>query len=145
MKVITRVDNIEDANICDELLTKLIQDECKYDDSLDKNFVVKDYFSNAINNKDNVLLSYKVDNKIVGYAYFKPTMNDDKHGYLIDGLYVLDEYRNQGIAKSLIKEGLDIIGKVDFIDINVMYDNTIARKLYSSLGFKDLKITMRQS
>ena len=143
--MITRVDSIEDANKCDELLTLLIQDECNYDNSLDKNFVVKDYFKNVINNKDNILLSYKIDNIIVGYAYFKPINNDDKHGYLIDGLYVLDEYRNQGIAKSLIKEGLNIIGKVDYIDINVMCDNTIARKLYSSLGFKDFKITMRQS
>ena len=143
--MITRVDSIEDANKCNELLTLLIHDECNYDNSLDKNFVVKDYFKNVINNKDNILLSYKIDNIIVGYAYFKPIINDDKHGYLMDGLYVLYEYRNQGIAKSLIKEGLNIIGKVDYIDINVMCDNTIARKLYSTLGFKDFKITMRQS
>jgi hypothetical protein len=46
--LIIRVLDDERANICDELLTKLIQDERKYDDSIEEGCVVKDYFKNII-------------------------------------------------------------------------------------------------
>ena len=54
--MIIRVLDEEIANICDELLTKLIRDERKYDNSIDENFKVKDYFKNVIKNNDNVFL-----------------------------------------------------------------------------------------
>ena len=33
--------------------------------------------------------------------------------------------------------------KIDFVDINVMYNNKIAIKLYESLGFNALSLKMR--
>ena len=88
-----------DCNQCDILLTKLIQDEKQYDDTISNNFVVKNYFKNIVKLKDNILLGYKKDNKIVGYLYLKPIENH----YLIDGLYVAKEYRTLSFATSLIK------------------------------------------
>ena len=55
--MIKRVTNIEDMHRCDELLTLLIQDEKKYDDTIDENFVVKEYFQNECN-ENNILLAY---------------------------------------------------------------------------------------
>ena len=133
------------ADKCDELLTKLIQDERQYDSYINENFIVKDYFKNIIKDKNNILLCYEENENIVGYTYFKYQNNEDIIGYLIDGLYVVEEYRKRGIAKTLIKEGLKIISdyKIDFVDINVMYNNKIAIKLYESLGFNALSLKMR--
>ena len=135
------------ANICDNLLTKLIQDERQYDDSIDENFVVKDYFKNVINNKDNILLCYEEDEIIKGYIYLKLVNNDNKKGYLIDGLYVDNEYRNNGIATKLIENALNVIKEtnVAVVDINVMANNSVAISLYKRFGFNEFKISLRKN
>lgn len=144
--MIKRVATNLDAKQCDDLLNKLILDERKYDKNIDENFIVKDYFKNIIQRENHYVLAYFKDNTIVGYIYLKPIENDNKLGYLIDGLYVLEEYRNQKIAKSLILEALNILSKIDieFIDINVMWDNVVAKNLYKYLGFDEFKIQMRK-
>lgn len=144
--MIIRVLDEDRANICDNLLTKLIQDECKYDSSIEKNFVVKNYFINIIKKKSNILLCYEENNIIKGYIYLKPIKNNDLNGYLIDGLYVDIVYRNKGIATKLITEAIKIIKKTktDFIDINVLANNKIAWNLYKSFGFNEFKINLRK-
>ena len=47
--MIIKVNSIDDCKICDNFLTLLIQDERKYDTTIDEKFVVKDYFINMIN------------------------------------------------------------------------------------------------
>ena len=90
-------------------------------------------------------MCYEENNFIVGYIYLKPITNDTQKGYLIDGLYVEKQYRNKGIGKKLVEEALNLIkNNYDFIDINVLYANKIALKLYKSLGFKEFKICMRK-
>lgn len=144
--MIKRVITNLDAKQCDDLLTKLILDERKYDKNIDENFIVKDYFKSIIQKENHYVLAYFKDNIIVGYIYLKPIETDNKLGYLIDGLYVLEEYRNQKIAKSLILESLNILSKLDieYIDINVMWDNEVAKNLYKYLGFDEFKIQMRK-
>ena len=44
--IIKKVDNIFEANVCDELLTCLIEDEKRYNPNLKDNYMVKDYFKN---------------------------------------------------------------------------------------------------
>lgn len=145
--MIIRVDDEVDASICDNLLTKLIQDEKKYNDYIDDNFVVKDYFKNVIKDEKNILLCYKEDEIIKGYIYLKNINEDNKNGYLIDGLYVLEEYRNNGIAKELINSSLSILKSknINFIDVNTMYKNKEANNLYKSLGFNEFKISYRMN
>lgn len=131
-----------DCNQCDILLTKLIQDEKQYDDTISDNFVVKNYFKNIIKLKDSILLGYKKDNKIVGYLYLKPIENH----YLIDGLYVEKEYRNQSIATNLIKEAEKILKQkgIKYVNINVLNNNKLAKDIYESLEFKAFKIELRK-
>lgn len=142
--MIERVNSEADANKCDKLLTELILDEKKYDKTLDNNFIVKDYFVNQIKNPNNILLVYK-DNDVIGYIYLRP-INDNIKNYLIDGLYVEENYRNKGIGKKLITEAIKYLKNInaEYIDINVMYDNDIARKLYKYFEFNEFKLTMRK-
>ena len=109
IQMIIRVLDEERASTCDILLTKLIQDERQYDNSIDKDFVVNNYFKNIIKNENNILLCYEEDNIIKGYIYLKPVNNDSQKGYLIDGLYVDIKYRNNGIATKLIENALNVI------------------------------------
>lgn len=143
--MIIRVLDEERASTCDMLLTKLIQDERQYDNSIDKDFVVNNYFKNTIKNENNILLCYEEDNIIKGYIYLKPVNNDNQNGYLIDGLYVDIAYRNNGIATKLIDNALTIIKDVDFIDINVMSQNIDAINLYKKFGFNEFKISLRKN
>ena len=145
--MIQRILNEEEANYCEGLgicnnqskLNELILDEKQYDDSIDDNSKVKDYYKNMIQNRDYYLLAYKEDNEIRGYLFLKKM---DKI-FFIDALYVIKEYRRKGIATSLIKEAINIAGN-NPIDINVLYANNEAYNLYKKLGFNDFKITMRK-
>ena len=144
--MVIRVLDDERANICDILLTKLIQDERQYDKSIDKGFVVKDYFKNVIKNEENILLCYEENNIIKGYIYLKQIINNNKKGYLIDGLYVEELYRNKGIASKLIEKALNITkdNGIEVLEINVMSQNKKAIKLYKKYGFNEFKICFRK-
>lgn len=144
MIVQVKDDNL--AEKCDELLTKLIEDERKYNNKINEFFIVVDYFKNVINDDNNILLCYKIDENVVGYIFLKYINNIDGVGYLIDGLFVEEAYRNKGIAKSLISEGLKRIDSIkkDFIEIKVMANNKIAMKLYESFGFEIFSIKLRK-
>lgn len=67
MIVQVKDDNL--AEKCDELLTKLIEDERKYDNKINEFFIVVDYFKNVINDDNNILLCYKIDENVVGYIF----------------------------------------------------------------------------
>ena len=60
--MIIRVLDEERASTCDILLTKLIQDERQYDNSIDKDFVVNNYFKNI---KKMRIIYYCVMKKII--------------------------------------------------------------------------------
>lgn len=130
--MIIKVNSIDDCKICDNFLTLLIQDERKYDNTIDEKFVVKDYFINMINNQ-NILLLYKNESKPIGYIFAKKI--DDK--YLIDGLYIDINFRNKGIATKLIKVIIkEIYSLGDYeIFINVLKENKVAVNLYKNIGF----------
>lgn len=145
--MIKRIIDDKDAITCDELLTKLIRDESKFDKLVLQDFKVHAYFKNVIKNSKNILLGYIIDNQIIGYTYLKYIVEDNNKGYLIDGLYIEEAYRCKGYARKLLEYALNLLDKKnpDFIDINVLYANEKARNLYKSLGFQDFKIIMRKS
>lgn len=130
--MITKVNSIDECKICDNFLTLLIQDERKYDNTIDENFVVSNYFINMIKG-ENILLLYKNENKPIGYIFAKKINNK----YLIDGLYIDINFRNKGIATKLIKEiirEIYLFGDYE-IFINVLKKNKVAVNLYKNNGF----------
>ncbi len=142
--MIKEVKNVEDANKCDELLTKLILDERKYNDLIDDNIVIKNHFSKMLDDEDVILLAYYLDKLIVGYILIRKI---NENLCLLDGLYVLEEYRNQKIASSLLKEAIDRCKKlnVKYIDINVMEKNELAKRIYKKLDFTEYEVKLRKN
>ena len=142
--MIKEVKNVEDANKCDELLTKLILDERKYNDLIDNNIVIKNHFSKMLDDEDVLLLAYYLDKLIVGYILIRKI---NENLCLLDGLYVLEEYRNQKIASSLLNEAIDRCKKlnVKYIDINVMEKNELAKRIYKKLDFTEYEVKLRKN
>lgn len=148
--IIKKVDNIKDAIECDNLLTKLINNERKYDTNIKSDYIANKYFENIYANKNNCLFIAKDNNNLaIGYAFCKIiTCNDGphiNHIALIDGLYVNEEYRHQGIATKLIEEckSWAIEAGATIIEINVMSKNINAINLYQNSGFKEIEKKMR--
>lgn len=141
---IKQVTNVVDADRCDELLTKLIHDERQYNDTIDDNYIVTNHFNKMLDDENIIILAYYINEIIVGYILIRRTSNNT---CLLDGLYVEKEYRNKGIGKSLLKEAISRIKNmnVKYVDINVMYNNIIAKHIYEKLGFVGYEIKMRKS
>lgn len=143
--MIKQVTDIISANKCDVLLNKLILDERQYDNTIDETFTISNYFCQKINQSDSILLGYYIENEIVGYIYIRETDTENKI-CLLDGMYVLENYRNKGIASELIKEALKLCQEKGYryVDINVMYKNELAKKIYKKIGFKEFRLSFRK-
>ena len=127
-----------DANALDNLLTKLIQDErTNYDNTIDANFVVKDFYKNYILDENKFLYTCKDDDVIVAYIY----VYLDNSLAVIDALYVSDNYRNKGIATNLIEYAISWIKSksCEFIDVSVISANISAKKKKKKFGFRTYK------
>ena len=84
------------------------------------------------------LYTYSVDKKIVAFIQYE----DIYDRFELDNIYVLKEYRNRGIASSLmefmINEGKK--KKIINITLEVREDNTNAINLYKKYGFTEKAI-----
>jgi len=63
---------------------------------------------------------------------------------IIESLFVMEQYRNQGVGKSLLefakKEAK--VRECGVMFINVLIENVKAKKLYKELGFNDFRTTL---
>lgn len=146
--IIKEVETKEELNKCDEFLNKLIQDEKKYNDNINDNNKIENYYEKVLN--DNNKLFIALDKNVVGYIFIKIS-DPSKNGELykeafIDALYVEEEYRNKGIATSLIEKAKDYAKSIGAkkISINVISVNENALKLYYKVGFKDFSYRLKQ-
>lgn len=134
--MIKRVDSVEEAIICNEMLQLLIKDEKRYNCNV-KDIKINNYFENLYNKDDKAIFIYK-DDIVKGYIYVKIIYEDGIKEAFIDGLYVKEEYRKNGIASLLIEEvrkwckdkGINIVA------LNVIEKNNKALNLYFKNGFK---------
>ena len=146
--IIKEVETKEELNKCDEFLNKLIQDEKKYNDNINDNNKIENYYEKVLN--DNNKLFIALDKNVVGYIFIKisdPNKNAEiyKEAF-IDALYVEEEYRNKGIATSLIGKAKDYAKSMGAkkISISVISVNETALKLYYKVGFKDFSYRLNQ-
>ena len=141
---IKQVTNVVDADRCDELLTKLIHDERQYNDTIEDNYIVTNHFNKMLDDENIIILAYYINKTIVGYILIRKMANNT---CLLDGLYVEKDNRNKGSGKSLLTEAISRIKNmnVKYVDINVMYNNIIAKHIYEKLGFVGYEIKMRKS
>ena len=141
--IIKKVDNLEEANYCDKLLSLLIQDEKKYNENIKDDYVVNDWYQNLYDKKNNALFIALDNNNIVGYIYVKIITSDNgpekEYEASISGLYVLKDHRRKGIAILLIKEAKRwcLEKDVKYINLSVLSKNEVAINLYYKENFNE--------
>lgn len=144
------VDSIEEAKVCDDLLTELIMSERKYDDNVKESFRVNNYYTEIYNKDYNLLICAKNNDIIVGfiYGFLKEQVGQllYENVGLIDALYVRDNYRKQGIATNLINEFYKWcdLKDIKYIEIGSFVENKDAYKLYKKLGFEVVSYRMKK-
>lgn len=143
--IIIKVNTKTDADICDALLTELIQNEKTFENNIKSSYVVKDNYSKALGENQNLLMAI-VDGKPAGFifGFIKFEKGEFCHESMakIDALYVKEEFRNQGIATKLIEEFNNwcISKNVIKTEIGVFKKNESAFILYKKLGFEETTI-----
>ena len=138
---------IKDAQNLDNLLTMLIQDEKQYDDSIDENFIVTNFYQNYIEDNTKFLYLTEDNNEIIGYiyGYFKKDDTSQNNIAYLDALFIKSDYRHQGIANKLIEEFKEWAIKNDCtsMEVNVCSQNTKAKNLYLKNNFQSFKETLK--
>lgn len=71
--------------------------------------IIEDF--NKLINKDNIVLYLEIDNRKIGFAHFsirKDYVEGTKSNPVLylEGIYIKEEYRNNGYSKLLINEGI---------------------------------------
>ena len=146
MNVLIKKATINDVDIANQYLTKLIRDEKQYDKNINENCVVNSFYENVINNENSIVLLAFYKNVAIGYLYGYVKNNGD--AYLdkvsqLEAMYVDNEYRHMGVGNCLINQFKNWSNKgVRFIDINVCKDNINAIMLYQKNDFNVNKYSM---
>lgn len=130
-----------------EFLTKLIQDEKKYDSNINEKFVMKSYYEPAVKNPNKCLLIAKNNNEIVGYLYGSLINDGDtvlNKVSKLDALFVDESSRRLKVATKLINEfkNWSLDKECIYIEVGVFNSNVSAYNLYKNNGFKDIKTIM---
>ncbi len=148
MDITIRKANNDDAKKANEFLTKLIQDEKKYDKNINENCIVNNLYENFIGSENNCILIAE-DNKknTVGYLYGYLIDNGDvyiKKSTMLEAMFVDKNYRGEKIGYKLIEEfkKWSKYIKASYIELKVCNDNNSAISLYQKQGFKSVKTTM---
>ena len=133
-----------------KMLTDLIQDERKnYDSNINENYKVQDFYEKLIDNDNKIILVARDNDIILGYVYGFIQDNGNLFNNKIaqlDALFVKEQYRGNGIARSLTKEFINWAEEkgVAYIELSVCKNNTNAISLYENEGFCTDKILLRK-
>lgn len=150
MKFIITIAKLHDIEEINNMLTNLIQDERKnYDDNINENYKVKNFYEQFTNNKDACILIAKYNNETLGYVYGFIQNNGNifnKNIAQIDALFVKEQYRGNGISKKLIQEFTKWAKDkgCSYVELSVCNNNLKAINLYKNEGFKTEKLILKK-
>lgn len=151
MKIFIREAKRDDIKDINNLLTDLIQYERRYDENINKNYVVKNYYEQFLNKKDScIIVAEDKNNNILGYGFGfimdYGNVYDNKVAQL-DAMYIKPEYRKNGIARQIIQYFIEWSkkNKASYIELKVYNNNNKAIELYEKEGFSiDKKILKKK-
>jgi len=107
---------------------------------------IKEMFKKKIKDKKAFGVLAKYGNEYIafltGWIEFKRIWRMNI-GYLCD-LYVKPKYRKLGIGKMLVNEFIRWLKKkkIKYLELDVYYNNLLARKAWSAIGFKPYNLRM---
>ena len=101
------------------------------------------FFSGRLAN--NVIFGGFQDQTLLGTAGFMLQSGAKReHKGMFWGMYVRPAARGTGLSRRLVEAVLDHArGRVELIQLTVVADNTVARRLYASLGFEPYGVEVK--
>lgn len=105
--------------------------------------ITKEEYKLMLNDKNKINITYIIDDKIVGIC-LATIKNKIERSIYIDDLFVIEPFRQQGIATKLYKHIEAIANDIGAkrIDLTVWQFNTTAIKFYKSLGMREQRIVL---
>jgi len=100
----------------------------------------KDFLRERLTKKDCVIFLALIDKEIVGFTLLFPffTPAGIKEMWLLNDIYIADEYRHQGVAQSLLSEAVFYSKKTKKCKVYLAtkLDNINSQTLFEKFGFK---------
>ena len=77
------------------------------------------------------------EDQSIGYIWIQ--LNPRRKEAFIYDFYIETDYRSKGLGRETLVSGIELMKErlMEKVKLCVFHDNAIARKLYSSLGFKE--------
>lgn len=148
MKII-KVTDKSLANLCDKLLTSLIQDEKNYDANINENFEVHDWYSTTLDDERRITFAAIQKEAVIGFVHgfilAEAGTSVNETVIVLDALYVNEKNRKHGVGTALIEEFMKWGKSVDakFVELKVLVGNNSAIEFYKKHTFTPLKSYMR--
>lgn len=132
--------NVNDFTVVESIIAKLhkLHVENRPDFYIENERPInKKEYKAMLNSKDKINIAYLVDDKIAGICLATIKDKIEKSIY-IDDIFVLEEFRHQGIATRLYKQIESIAKEIEAkrVDLTVWQFNKNAMNFYKSLGMK---------
>lgn len=147
MKVRIRDAKATDAAILDDMLTRLVRYEAKWDSNINSQYTAENNYGNMIGQPGYKLIVAEVDDEIVGYlcGFIVQMPTQKMPTAILDAIYVDEHCRNKGCASAMISEfKLFALNEgAATIELKVFSDNEPANKLYSKIMFEENKKYLR--
>ena len=149
--IIKEVETSKEISTCNKFLNELIKDEKKYNDNINDQNTINNYYENVYNKENNKLFIALENDNILGYVFINitdPKLNAEIYKEaIIDALYVKEEYRNKKIGTALINKAMEYAkeNSAKKISISVLKNNEVALDLYHKLGFEDFSFILKQN
>ena len=144
-----RAATLEDLPVLYEFEQGVIAAERPYDETLKTGHITYYDLKSMIESDEAEVIVAIIEKKIVGSGYAdirksKPYLKHSRYAYL-GFMYVIPEYRGNGINKKLIEElkNWAQAKNINEVRLDVYYDNHSAIKAYEKAGFKKHMINMR--
>ncbi|MBB6460061.1 GNAT family N-acetyltransferase [Flammeovirga kamogawensis] len=103
----------------------------------------KNFLTNRINNNESKIIIAIKENKAVGFIQLYPIFSSVmlSKSWILNDLYIHEEYRKKGIAATLIEQVLEF-AKSDgatTVKLSTEITNTQAQNLYEQMNFKKIE------
>lgn len=101
--------------------------------------LAENFITERLGNEESVIYVAINGNVPVGFTQLYPKYSSKRavKNWILNDLYVDENYRKQGVAKKLIQTAIDFakVNKAKFVQLETATDNYNAQHLYKSVGF----------
>ncbi|WP_313234994.1 GNAT family N-acetyltransferase [Sporosarcina ureae] len=77
------------------------------------------------------------ENEVVGFADFSQVDDGDKSE--LRAIYLYPDRQGKGLGSALIQKGIEVLGEMREIVVEVEKENLVGRKFYEAIGFETVK------